>query len=119
MPNPIVSRRTLLGGAGAAVVGLSLPSALPTTSAAPANDPRLPMRLLTRLGLPQSTLDRIAAISPQITVINRASGEQYAAELPQADAVFGSVSGEDLSLAKKLRWIQYNAAGVEHVLSSQ
>jgi len=77
------------------------------------------MRLLTRLGLPQSTLDRIAAISPQITVINRASGEQYAAELPQADAVFGSVSGEDLSLAKKLRWIQYNAAGVEHVLSSQ
>lgn len=77
------------------------------------------MRLLTRHGLPQSTLDRVAAISPQVTVINRASSEQFAAELPQADAVFGSVSGEDIARAKKLRWVQYNAAGVEHVLSPQ
>jgi phosphoglycerate dehydrogenase-like enzyme len=120
MPNQSVSRRAILGSAGAVVVGMSLPAALPTTSAAPADErARLPMRLLTRHGLPQSTLHRIAAISPQVTVINRASGEQYAAELPNADAVFGSVSGEDVGRAKTLRWVQYNAAGVEHVLSPQ
>jgi phosphoglycerate dehydrogenase-like enzyme len=77
------------------------------------------MRLLTRHGLPKSTLEQIAAISPDITVIPRADGDVYARELPKAHAVYGSLSGEDVAVAKELRWVQYNAAGVEHVLSSQ
>ena len=77
------------------------------------------MRLLTRMGLPQSTLDQIAAISPQITVITRAGAEQYSGELPQADAICGHLSGEEVSAAKKLRWVQYNAAGVEHLPLSE
>ena len=77
------------------------------------------MRLLSRFGIPKETIARIAEISPEITVIPRARDEQWAEELPKADAVYGSVSGEEIAAAKSLRWVQYNAAGVEHVLSRQ
>jgi len=77
------------------------------------------MRLLTRHGLPKSTTEQIAAISPDITVIARADGETYARELPNANAIYGSVSSDDVAAAENLRWVQYNAAGVEHVLSPQ
>ncbi|HEV2296534.1 MAG TPA: D-2-hydroxyacid dehydrogenase [Tepidisphaeraceae bacterium] len=120
MAHQIVSRRTLLSGAGAAVVGLSVPSLSSAASAGgPATRPRVPMRLLTRHGLPKTTIERIAAISPEITVISRARDQQWAEELPQADAIYGHVSGEDVAAAGRLRWVQYNAAGVEHVLSPQ
>jgi phosphoglycerate dehydrogenase-like enzyme len=122
MPTLPVSRRTLLSGAGAAVASLSLPvisAAASPSAGGPATRPRLPMRLLTRHGLPKETIQRIAAISAQITVAPRARDEQWSNELPQADAVFGSLSGDEVAAAKNLRWVQYNAAGVEHVLSPQ
>lgn len=116
-----VSRRTLLSGTGAAVVGISLPSiaAAAASEGDPTTRPRLPMRLLTRHGLPKETIARISTISPAVTVTARAGAEQWATELPQADAVYGHVSGEDVAAAKRLRWVQYNASGVEHVLSPQ
>lgn len=77
------------------------------------------MRLISRHGLPKDTIERITAISPQITVVPRARDEQWTNELPQADAIYGHVSGEDVAAAKRLRWVQYNAAGVEHILSPQ
>ncbi len=125
MANENVSRRTLLGGAGAVAAGLGLTSiyAVAPASAAgnrpPDATPRLPMRLLTRHGLPDSTIDRIRAISGEITVVARPPGGEWAAELARADAVYGSVSGEEVGAAKSLRWVQYNAAGVEHLLSPQ
>lgn len=77
------------------------------------------MRLLTRHGLPKATIQRINVISPDITVIARTTDEQWAHELPKADAVYGHLSGEDVATGRHLRWVQYNAAGVEHLLSPQ
>jgi D-2-hydroxyacid dehydrogenase (NADP+) len=120
MAHSPVSRRTLLSGAGAAVVGITLPSVSAAASTAePTTRPRLPMRLLTRHGLPKTTIERISAISPEITLIPRTGDEQWTNELPQADAVYGHLSGADVAAAKRLRWVQYNAAGVEHLLSPQ
>jgi D-2-hydroxyacid dehydrogenase (NADP+) len=101
----VISRRAVLGVAGAAAVGL----AVSDTQAAPtsADRPRLPMKILLRAGISPEHLEQLHAISPQVTASRDV-------DLAEADAVLGSVSRDEVATAKKLRWVQCPSAGVEH-----
>ena len=109
-----VSRRAVLGVAGAAAVGLVATQAnavSPASPAAPAptasDRPRLPMSILLRAGIADECVERIRAISPEVTV-----GREV--DLADADVVLGNVSRDELAKAPKLRWVQCPSAGVEH-----
>jgi D-2-hydroxyacid dehydrogenase (NADP+) len=64
--------------------------------------------------LPDDWHQKLQAVSPQITLIT--DPKAWHDEIPNLDAIFGSIGTEDLSLAKNLRWIQYPAAGVEGLM---
>ncbi len=113
-----ISRRDFLGSAGVATagVGLAALAVAPAAHAAEPEPPRLPLKILTRGGLPPEHAQRLAAISPQIQLVAAGDDAQWQRELPEAAVIFGGFSQEDLRAARKLRWIQWSAAGVEHIL---
>ena len=129
-PSP-VSRRQLLSDAGAVAVGVGLTAALAPADAAaapdsapatrPATGPvepaRLPLKILTRSGIGETFAEHIRAFSPQVTLAIVHDREQYRAELPSADGVFGSPGRDDRAAATKLRWIQTGSAGVDSLLT--
>jgi phosphoglycerate dehydrogenase-like enzyme len=45
--------------------------------------------------------------------------QEFQANLKDAEVVFGHISGEELNLAPKLKWVQYNAAGVNFLMEDQ
>jgi phosphoglycerate dehydrogenase-like enzyme len=104
-----VTRRSFLGAAGAATVGLAVfDAAAASATTQPDAPPRLPARILLRAGLSEDLLRQCRALSDQI-IIDR--------EIPLADAQvnFGDINADDLGAAKDLRWVQYGAAGVENL----
>ena len=112
---------TALAGALPAAPTLAAPTlAAPTLAAAPADPPTLPVAILVRGGLPPESVAAIAALGPQTArLIVAADDAAWRSALPNADALFGGFSPDDLRLAKRLRWIQYAAAGVEGVLTPE
>ena len=103
----MISRRAVLGVAGAAAVGM-VASDLAAAPTATPNDPaRLPMNILLRAGVSPEHLEQLRAISPQVTVSRDVP-------LSDAHAILGNVSHNELSTARKLRWVQCPSAGVEH-----
>ncbi len=117
MSGPSLSRRRLLGGATlAAVSSISLAS-FPATQeahAAPAEDrPRVPLRILLKAPLPAATMDKIRALSPQVTLVGP---DRFEDELPAADVVFGKIAPEQIRKAERLRWLQVTSVGVDAVL---
>ena len=108
MPDRAVSRREVIGVAGAAVVGLAVSNTPAATAPGTTRDrPRLPMNVLLRAGLADEHLARLRAISPQIT-----AGRDV--DLADAHIVLGNVARNELDTAKNLRWVQCPSAGVEH-----
>src|SRR5439155_14144281 len=67
----------------------------------------LPMPILLRVKLDDDALQRVRAVSPQVTIGRDVS-------LSDATVVFGNISFDELSSAKNLRWVQCPSAGVEH-----
>jgi D-2-hydroxyacid dehydrogenase (NADP+) len=66
------------------------------------------MNIVLRAKLDDESMARVRAVSPQIHVLPKSAGED-------ADVIFGGIGGADeLSTAKKLRWVQCQSAGVEH-----
>jgi D-2-hydroxyacid dehydrogenase (NADP+) len=60
--------------------------------------------------------ERLAAFQkayPDVEFAVAADREQLAMQLPDADAIFGWLTADDLPTAKKLRWVQSPGAGVE------
>jgi phosphoglycerate dehydrogenase-like enzyme len=99
------TRRQLLTSAAAGALSL----ATTRVSAGEAYDaPRLPMTILDRAGLFPQHHKSISELSPQITIARDA-------DVADANVIFGGIDSADLSRAKKLRWVQYSAAGVESI----
>ncbi len=111
------SRRTLLGGGLATAAGLVGFEGTAAEAVAAGRESRLPLKILTG-GLSSESAEQLKALSSQITVVAASGDEEWRLALPEADVAFGQVSDEDLPAAKKLRWVQYGAAGVERVLST-
>ena len=59
----------------------------------------------------QTWSERIQNELPEYTIVLPQTNEEVKAHLPDADAVYGWVSPDQLPLAKNLRWLQSPAAG--------
>lgn len=109
------SRRDFLGVAAAA--GLGAGAAIPG-SAEPheAEAPRLPFKVALRSGLSPDRMQVLKGISPQIEIVVAEGGAQWQSLRADSEVWFGGYTPDDLRAAKKLKWIQYGAAGVEKIL---
>lgn len=119
--NDAFSRKAFLRAAGTAGLTTLASGALPAADAqTPANaTPALPITVLVRGGLPAESRAAIAALGPHVRLVVAGNDDEWRVALPVADAIFGGFRPDDLRLAKRLRWIQYGAAGVESVLTPE
>jgi len=89
----------------------SYPLAAPTAGAALAH-----VKIVTQDDLSEPYLGKIQSTSPNLEVKRCRSEEEFHREVAGAHVIFGDFSREDFQAAKPLKWIQYTAAGVEHIL---
>ena len=74
------------------------------------------VKLVTKEEIPQAYQQKLAAYASNFALQQCRNQEEFRTELADAHVIFGDFSREDLQAARQLRWIQYPAAGVEHVL---
>jgi phosphoglycerate dehydrogenase-like enzyme len=74
------------------------------------------VKIVTRGGLPDFAQTRIREISCKVEIKTCDTAEEFRNQLADAHVLYGGFSREELAAAKELRWIQYAAAGVEHIL---
>ncbi len=74
------------------------------------------LKLLIFPAIDADRLRKIAAISPQLTVINAETQDSARTEIVDADAFYGKITRELLAAARQLRWIQSPTASLEHYL---
>ena len=74
------------------------------------------LKIVTSDDFPTEIQEKIRGVSPGIELKQCRSDEEFHREIADAHVIFGGVSREDLAVAKKLRWVQYPAAGVEGIL---
>lgn len=139
MPHDSVSRREFLHNIGARSTGAALGTSLASTPAAASSggDPEPPfprtmesypiaepskgaagdrLKIVSRGTLPAPYPERIRALSFGIELQTGLSREAFRRELADAQVVFGEITRQDFAAAPRLRWIQWGAAGVEHIL---
>ncbi len=109
------------GTASAAAAATRKPVVLapfaPMSMAAPSD----PIRLVTRSQLePEEVRQLEAAAAPtKLEVVLCKNEAEFLKELPEAEVVYGRVTGEQLPLAKKLKWVQSGGAGVEFLIRDE
>lgn len=113
-----VSRRAMLGSLATAA-GMAGVEGVAAKGVLPPAEERLPLKILAGNRLSAEATQQIKAVSPQIAIITVSGEDEWRRALAEADVVFGDVYGPDLAAAKRLRWVQYGAAGVERVLSPE
>ena len=138
MPKEGFSRRSFLrkataGSTGAALV--SLPAVAHAAAGEAAPEPPWPVtvesypllepgktaglarfKLATMDEIPAAYQEKLRASAPNLDLTLCRDEEQFRREVADAHVIFGDFSREDLRAARQLRWIQYSAAGVEHIL---
>ena len=67
----------------------------------------MPLSILVRGELVDTYVEQIPKLSPQIKIDKDIA-------LADADVIFGNIGENEVTAAKKLRWIQCQSAGVEH-----
>ncbi|MBZ5564702.1 MAG: D-2-hydroxyacid dehydrogenase [Acidobacteriia bacterium] len=77
------------------------------------------VRIVTQEELPRPYVEKLRGTSPNVEVNLCRSREEFRREVTNAHIIYGDFSQEDLQAAKQLKWIQYTAAGVEHILWSE
>jgi phosphoglycerate dehydrogenase-like enzyme len=138
MPDNGFSRRKFLrnvtaGSAGAAVA--ALPAVRPAVADGAAPEAPFPLTvesfplaepgrapslgrisIVTQDGIPEAYQERLRAISSALDLQQCGSPEGFRREVSGAHIIYGGFSREDFAAARQLKWIQYTAAGVEHIL---
>ena len=132
------SRRSFLrnvaaGSTGAALV--SLPAVAHAVTGEAATEPPWPVtvesypllepgkaaslarvKLATKDETPAAFQEKLRAYAPNLDLTLCRTQKQFRSEVADAHVIFDRFSREDLQAAHQLRWIQYTAAGVEHIL---
>ena len=132
-----VSRRRFLqtvavSSTGAALV--SLPETLPagplaeSNSISPVTVEAFPLaapsqgaaldhvKIVTAQGMSDADQVRLREIRSNLDLKSCSSQDEFHREVSSAEVIYGGFSREDLGVAKRLKWIQYTAAGVERIL---
>ena len=81
------------------------------------NMSQLPLRVVTTYIFEPEEVARIQAGLPSgaAELVLCATKEEFRRQLPEADVVYGDLSADELALARRLKWIQAGAAGLEHL----
>jgi phosphoglycerate dehydrogenase-like enzyme len=74
------------------------------------------VKLATKDEIPAAYQAKLRAYAPNLDLTSCRTQEQFRSEVADAHVILGDSSREDLQAAHQLRWIQYTAAGVEHIL---
>ena len=132
MTHESLSRRRFLHNVSAGSAAAALVSAVAPEAAAEVPYPRTVesyplaspsqgttierLRVLTRADLTSTEQERIRALSRGIDLTIASSPADFSSRVAEADAIYGHFSREDFKAARRLRWVQYTAAGVEGIL---
>jgi phosphoglycerate dehydrogenase-like enzyme len=138
MPKDGFSRRRFLGNIAAGSTGaalLSLPAAAHAAAGDAGAEPPWPVtvesypllepgktaslariKLATQEDIPAAHQQKLFAYAPTLDLTLCRDEQQFRIEVAGAHVILGDFSREDLQAARQLRWIQYTAAGVEHIL---
>ena len=138
MSHDAVSRREFLHNVAAGSTGAALGSGLVGAPAAaarsnPGGEPPLPhtmesyplvqpgmggdrLKIVTMEKLPDPYPERIRGWSPGIELKMGLAPQDFRRELADAHAIFGGFTRQDFAAASRLRWIQWDAAGVEEIM---
>ena len=119
MSDTHLSRRDFLasGAAIAASAALEAQSRQPVLATEPAQPPPRnsaePIRILTTVAFEPHEIERIKGAASNVDVIVAKTPAEFRQRLPDAEVIFGNLTGADLAAASKVRWVQTGAAGVE------
>jgi phosphoglycerate dehydrogenase-like enzyme len=72
-----------------------------------------PIRVLTATAFEAHELEKFRAAAPNIELIVVKSPDEFRKRLPEAEVVFGTLTGADLPAAANVKWVQAGNAGVE------
>ena len=73
-------------------------------------------KLATMDDMPAAYQEKLRAYAPDLDLTLCRDEGQFRKEVADANVIYGGFSREDLRAARQLRWIQWPAAGVEHIL---
>jgi phosphoglycerate dehydrogenase-like enzyme len=113
------SRREFLasGAAAAAATTVDAQDRQPVVAVQPPQPPARrssePIRVLTATAFEPHELERFKSAAANVEVIVVKTLEEFRRRLPEAEVVFGNLTGADLAAATSVRWVQTGAAGVE------
>jgi phosphoglycerate dehydrogenase-like enzyme len=74
------------------------------------------LRIATQERIGDQYQEKLRSYSPAVELKFCKSESEFRREVADAQAIYGDFSRDDLKAARQLRWIQYTAAGVEHIL---
>lgn len=58
---------------------------------------------------------KIQAAAPDVALVSTKTREEFRQRLPEAEVVFGSLNASELDVARNVKWVQTQAAGVENL----
>lgn len=74
------------------------------------------LKIVTQEEIAGEYQEKIRGVSSGVELSFAKSPADFRREIESAQAIYGDFSRDDLKAAKQLRWIQWTAAGVEHIL---
>lgn len=117
---PPPSRRQFLTTSAAATVAAAAAepadadqTAAASAAAQPARVAGTPVRILTMTVFEPHEVERIRRAAPNVELTMVKTRDEFRQRLPEADVVYGNLTGADLESARNVRWVQTGAAGVE------
>jgi phosphoglycerate dehydrogenase-like enzyme len=76
-------------------------------------DETSPIRILTMTAFAPHEIEKIRSAAANVSLIVVGTREEFRQRLPEAEVVYGNLSGADLEVASRVKWVQTGAAGVE------
>lgn len=113
------SRRSFMKAAAAApaVAGQRVPVVSAVFPEAAFEVSQDPIHIVTRQPFTADEVERIRnATTVPVEIVICRSQEEFLARLPEAEVVYGSIRGQDLVQAPRLKWVQHGAAGVDFLI---
>lgn len=101
---------TLTGASAAAAANPVVMPAFPVVEPKPGSGP---IKLLCTFKVTEAEANQIRSAGKNLELVMLGDRAALKEQIADADAIFGPVEGEALAYAKKLKWVQHVAAGVE------
>jgi phosphoglycerate dehydrogenase-like enzyme len=121
MKKSSLSRRRFLASSAAlaAAAPLSAQTRQAVAGTEPAQPPARsasgPIRVLTMGNFEPQEIKKIEAAAPGAQIIAVKTRAEFRQRLPEAEVVFGDLTGAELQAASNVKWVQTGAAGVENL----